>query len=345
MSKSNFNQAELFAHIHHGEKLDKLGDPLQKIEQCIDFSALAAEVERIVPRKENPQGGRPPYPTEIMVRILILKRLYNHSDEQMEYQLLDRISYKRFCHLENQSRIPDRTTIWLFENRLGENGAKAIFEGVNAHLLKQGFIARGGQIIDATLVSAPKQHFTRDEKKQIKEGSEPEDWKPAKRSQKDLDATWTKKHGKSHYGYKLSVNVDKKHKIIRDIETGTASTHDGDHFEEVIDPANTSKDVYADRGYPSKEREAWLKAKGYRNRIQRKGQRNKPLSKAQKRRNHTIAKIRARVEHVFASIAQMGGKSIRTIGQERANFAMTLMAACYNIKRLAYFHHAGIKAF
>ena len=103
--------------------------------------------------------------------------------------------------------------------------------------------------------------------------------------------------------------------------------------------------IFPSHFYPSKEREAWLKAKGYRNRIQRKGQRNKPLSEAQKRRNRTIAKTRARVEHVFASIAQMGGKSIRTIGQERANFGMTLMAACYNIKRLAYFHHAGIKAF
>ena len=218
-----------------------------------------------------------------------------------------------------------------------KSSAYPLFHRPSLRLFFCSFIVHPGKLIN--------HYFTRDEKKQIEEGSEPEDWKPAKRSQKDLDATWTKKHGKSHYGYKLSVNVDKKHKIIRDIETGTASTHDGDHFEEVIDPANTSKDVYADRGYPSKEREAWLKAKGYRNRIQRKGQRNKPLSEAQKRRNRTIAKTRVRVEHVFASIAQMGGKSIRTIDQERANFGMTLMAACYNIKRLAYFHHAGIKAF
>ena len=63
----------------------------------------------------------------------------------------------------------------------------------------------GGQIIDATLVPAPKQRFTRDDKKQLKEGAMPVDWNPAKRRQKDLDATWTKKHGKSHHGYKLSL--------------------------------------------------------------------------------------------------------------------------------------------
>ena len=65
----------------------------------------------------------------------------------------------------------------------------------------------------------------------------------------------------------LSVNVDKKHKIIRKIVTGTASTGDTCHFENVFDPANTSRDVYADRGYPSKAREAWLKREGYRSQI------------------------------------------------------------------------------
>jgi len=138
--------------------------------------------------------------------------------------------------------------------------------------------------------------------------------------------------------------VDKKHKFIRRIETGTASTHDSQHFDKVLDPQNTSRDVYADRGYPSEAREAWLKANGFRNRIQRKGARNKPLSECQQRRNQRIAKTRARVEHPFAAIVQMGGKLIRTIGQARASFAMTMMAACYNLKRLVYFQEAGIKA-
>lgn len=340
-------KTDLFADEHHRKKIDALGDPLVQIESYIDFAALAAEVDRIAPRPVSPQGGRPPYPTETMVRILVLKRLYNLSDEQMAYQLLDRMSYKRFCGLANASAIPDRTTVWTFDqpagrrtaeggfrvvecgeaaqNRIGEAGAKAIFDGVTAQLLKQGFIARGGQIIDATLVPAPQQHFTKGDKDMLKEGAMPADWSPAKRRQKDLDATWTKKHGKSHFGYKLSVNVGKRHKFIRRIVTDTASTHDSQHFEAIMDSANTSRDVYADRGYPSD-----------RNRIQRKGHRNRPLSEARQRHNHRIAKTRARVEHVFAAIEQMGGKLIRTIGQARANFAMTMMAACYNIKRLAY---------
>jgi len=231
------------------------------------------------------------------------------------------------------------------EHQLDASLAFAPRRTFSAQLLKKGFIARGGQIIDATLVPAPKQHTSRGEKALIEQGAMPAGWKPAKRRQKDLDATWTKKHGKSHFGYKLSINVDTKYKIIRRIETDTASTHDSQHFDNVFDAGNTSRDVYADRGYPSEAREAWLKEKGFRNQIQRKGKRNKPLSECQQRRNQRIAKTRARVEHVFGALEQMGGKLLRTIGQARASFAMTMMAACYNLKRLVYFRKAGIEAF
>jgi transposase len=193
-------KTDLFADEQHRKKIDTLGDPLTEIESHIDFVALAAEIDRVAPRPVSPQGGRPPYPTETMVRILVLKRLYNLSDEQMEYQLLDRMSYKRFCGLANATTIPDRTTVWAFENRIGEAGAKALFDGVTAQLLKKGFIARGGQIIDATLVPVPKQHNSRSEKELLEQNALPADWKPAKRRQKDIDATWTKKHGKSYFG-------------------------------------------------------------------------------------------------------------------------------------------------
>ncbi len=153
------------------------------------------------------------------------------------------------------------------QNRIGKTSARALFDGVTAQLLNNGFIARGGKIIDATLVPAPKQHNSRGEKELLDQGALPADWKPAKRHQKDIDATWRKKHGKSYFGYKLSINVDKKHESIRKIETDTASTHDSQHFDKFLDTHNTSRDVYADWGYPSEQREAWLKAHGFRNQI------------------------------------------------------------------------------
>ena len=113
-------------------------------------------MDRVALRVVSPMGGRPPYPTETMVHILVLKHLCNLSDEQMEYQLLDRLSYKRFCRLLNSVNIPDRTTVWTFEKRIGEASAQALWQEVTGQLLQKGFIARGGQIIDATLVPAPR---------------------------------------------------------------------------------------------------------------------------------------------------------------------------------------------
>jgi len=166
-------KTDLFASAHHREKIDQLGDPLLDIETHIDFSSLAAEVDVVAPRSVSTQGGRPPYPTETMVRILVLKRLYNLSDEQMEYQLQDRMSCQRFCGLEDAMNIPDRTIIWTFEQRIDETGAKALFDGVSTQLLKKGFIARGGQIIDASLILAPKQRNSRKENKLLKQKAVP----------------------------------------------------------------------------------------------------------------------------------------------------------------------------
>ena len=94
---------------------------------------------------------------------------------------------------------------------------KELFRQFDGHLARQGYIARGGQILDASIVPVSRNHNTRDENAAIKKGEVPEDWadKPAKRMQKDVDARWTKKHGKSHYGYKNHVNVDRMHKLVR----------------------------------------------------------------------------------------------------------------------------------
>ena len=133
------------------------------------------------------------------MRVLVLKRLYNLSDEQMEYQLLDRMSYQRFCLLQDSMNVPDRNTIWRFGERIGADGATALLQGVDEQLHRYGYIARGGQAIDATLVPAPRQYISKDEREQLKAG-EKTDWSDAKRRHKDTDATHTKKHGKSYFG-------------------------------------------------------------------------------------------------------------------------------------------------
>ncbi len=141
---------DLLADEGYAHKVDAIGDSLQKIEAVVDFAALAQAVEKIAPRQEQAQGGRPPYPAEVLVRVLVVKRLYGLSDEQAEFQLLDRRSFRRFIGLEHSRNIPDRTTIWNFDNRIGVDGVTAVFTELDRHIRAKGLEYRAGQIVDAT---------------------------------------------------------------------------------------------------------------------------------------------------------------------------------------------------
>lgn len=327
---------DLFANLTHTNKLDSLGDPLRDIDTLIDIKAISDAVEETLPQVDYSKGGRPPYPTETMIRILLIKRLYGLSDEQCEYQLVDRTSYKRFCQLEHAINIPDRTTIWNFQQTLGQQGVTALFNAIDAQIQQAGYIARCGQIVDATLIKAPVQRNSKQDNEIIKQGETPKDWSEPKRRQKDVDATWTKKHDKSYFGYKLSINIDNQNKIIRKFTTDTAKVHDSQAIDELIDKGNTSADFYADSGYAGAPIKDKITEHKLRNRIQNKGVKNKPLSACQKRRNKRLSKTRVRVEHPFAHMAHMGGKMIRVIGQARAQVQIGLMVCCYNLKRLVY---------
>jgi IS5 family transposase len=338
-------KSSLFADQEREAKLNKLGDALRVMEQHVDFAALAEEVDRATPRPGRERGGRPPYPTEAMLRVMLIQQLFNLSDEQMEFQLLDRLSFQRFVGLRASSQIPDRTTVWTFKERLIHAGAsESIFEAVNKQLSKHGYIARDGQMIDASIVQAPKQSLSKDEKLLVGDGAMPITWSPAMRRQKDTDARWTKKHGKSYFGYKVSANADKRDKLVRKIKVSTASDHDTLHFEDVLDPNNTNRDILADKGYVEGARENRLTKQGWRMHIQRKGTKDKPISEMQQRRNHRIAKTRARVEHVFAGLAPLGGKVVRSIGLPRAALQLNWKVAAYNLQRLVYLKEARIEA-
>jgi IS5 family transposase len=226
----------------------------------VDFEALAARIDVAAPRPSRAKGGRPPYPTVLMIKILALRQLYNLADDALEYQLLDRRSFLRFLDL-TESSIPDAKTIWLFRDRLAQAGVgNQVFEQVQQQLLAPGYLARCSQIVDASLVQAPVQRNKREEAEAVKDGTMPLNWKPHRRAQQDVDAKWTRKHGKNHFGYKLHASVDKRCKLIRKIAVTHAAVADTNVLEELLDPGNTSRDVYTDCGYLSIERDTPVEA-------------------------------------------------------------------------------------
>ena len=321
--------------------LSAKGDPLEAIDRLVPWESFRADIEAVVltpDEMRKSSAGRKPLDAIVMFRMLVLQALNNLSDEQVEYQVRDRLSFTRFLRLGIEDSIPDGTTLWLFRETLAKAGLiEKLFERFGQHLEAKGYIARGGQMVDATIVPVPKQRNSRDENEDVKAGKTPRAWKkdPSKNRQKDKDARWTKKHGKSFYGYKNHVNADARHKLVRQYDVTDASVHDSQKFDGLLNKTNTSADVYADSAYRSAETEAKLRVRGLRSRIHQRASRNHPLSKAQENANRKKSRIRARVEHVFgAQQTSPGGRIVRTIGIARAKAKIGLQNLAYNIRRL-----------
>lgn len=318
--------------------IDKNGDPLIALNKMVNWEFFRSILERVYEKERKSPAGRKPHDVVMMFKVLVLQSLYNLSDDSVEFQIQDRLSFMRFLGLTLANRVPDAKTVWLFRQRLIEHDLiEELFCLFNEVLERNGFAARKGQIIDASIVAAPRQRNSRDENEKIKNGEEIEGWSDEKARQKDVDARWTQKNNVNHYGYKNHISVDVKHKFIRRFSVTDASVHDSQVFDELLDPENSSRDVWADSAYRSAERLQSLAEQGYREHVQRKGRRNHTLTSHEKQGNHTRAKTRARVEHIFGvqSMRAGGNLVIRTIGLVRARAKIGLRNLAYNLSRYA----------
>ncbi|NLN40037.1 MAG: IS5 family transposase [Smithella sp.] len=328
-------QTGLFDWQTRFEQLNNGGDPLVKLNAVVNWELFRNDLQQVREKARKSNAGRKPFDVVLMFKVLILQSLYNLSDDAIEFQIRDRLSFMRFLNLTLGDVVPDAKTIWLFREQLTEaEMIKPLFDRFDAFLRKNGFSARKGQIVDASIVPAPRQRNSRDENKQIKDGQVPDDWSDSKRRQKDTDARWTKKNGKNYFGYKNHIQVDAKNKLIREYAVTEASTHDSQVFEELLDEDNSSRDVWADSAYRSKDALDKLEQEGFREHLQRKGCRHKKLTEREKCGNHTRAKVRSRVEHIFGVQAQRAGSLIlRAIGLTRATAKIGLRNLAYNIDR------------
>ena len=279
-----------------------------------------------------------------MFKVLVLQQLNNLSDDRIEYQIRDRLSFMRFLGLALEDRVPDAKTVWLFRETLKQQGAgEGLFKRFDEQLAAKGLVAKGGQMIDATFVEVPKIRNSREDNARIKAGELPEGWDkedPATvhmRCQKDTDARWTKKNQETHFGYKNHINADAKNKLIRAYAVTPASVHDSQVFDELLDHSSDEdgkkRAAYADSAYRSKEQEERLQANAIESQVCEKGTRGKPLTEEQKATNRVKSKIRVRVEHVFGAQAQMGEHLVRTIGMARARVKIAIMNLAYNMRR------------
>ncbi|MCZ8280282.1 MAG: IS5 family transposase, partial [Acetobacteraceae bacterium] len=319
------------------KRLSDLGDQLEAFARAVDFEIFRAELAKALAYSDGLQGGRPPFDPVMMFKVLVIQAANSLSDERTEFLISDRLSFMRFLGLGLSDRVPDARTIWLFREKLTKAGAiQALFNRFDAALRASGYIAMGGQIVDASLIAAPKQRNSEDEKNDLKEGRIPEDWKakPAKLRQKDRDARWTVKFSKAKerpdgskppvdiaiptFGYQNHISIDRRFGFIRKWQATDAAAYEGARLREgLLDKTNTAGSVWADTAYRSKANEAFMDENGFVSRVHRKKPKGRPMPRQTAIANGRKSKIRSHVEHVFAEQKSRMGLVVRTIGIAR----------------------------
>jgi IS5 family transposase len=337
-------------------RLSDLGDQLEAYGRVVDFEAFRPELDGALAYSSGAHGGRPPYDPVMMLKVLVIQTANTLSDERTEFLINDRLSFMRFLGLGLGDRIPDARTIWLFRERLTKAGAiKALFERFDRMLREAGYIAMSGQIVDSSLVAAPKQRNTKEEKDEIKAGRIPKAWKdrPARLRQKDRDARWTVKFSRAKqredgtvppvdiaiptFGYQNHISIDREHGLIRQWLASDAAAHEGARLRQgLLDRTNTSRRVWADSAYRSAANEVFMHRQGFVSLVHRRKPKNRPMPEATRRANNGKSSVRSRVEHVFGEQKSRMGLFIRTIGIARATTKIGLANIVYNMKRLMF---------
>ena len=268
-------QAGLFGLSDQLKRLSDCGDPLETMSRVVDFEVFRPALDKALAYGDGAQGGRPPYDPVAMFKALILAAQNTVSDARMEFLIRDRLSWLRFLGFDLGAPTPDENTIRLFREKLTRAGAiDALFAAFDRQLRDRGYLSMGGQIVDATLVAAPKQRNTAAEKDAIKAGkSAAEIWPEnlAKASQKDTDARWTLKFAKARalpdgrpgidiaipsFGYKSSIAICRRYGFIRRGKVTDGARFDGRMLRDVVTSDNTASDVWADTAYRSRSNEA-----------------------------------------------------------------------------------------
>ena len=313
-------QSGFFDVDHRMKRLSDLGDQLEAFGSAVDFEIFRGDLVLALAYSENGQGGQPPFDPVMMFKILVIQAANNLSDERTEFLINDRLSFMRFLGLGLSDRVPDARTIWLFREKLTKAEAiKTLFARFDAALRVAGYIAMSGQIVDASLIAAPRQRNTQAEKRAIKEGRIPEDWKdkPAKLRQKDRDARWTVKFTRA----KPKRTAQRHRSIwrsrssgIKTISRSTAASASFANGRQPMRPPTRAPGCVKDCSIRPIRRVASGPIPPIGRRRMRRSWRSTAspaaftarsprgaLCRAIRRANNAKSKIRARVEHVFAA--------------------------------------------
>ena len=314
----------------------------QQMDTLLDWKAIERTINRYDKRGQGIAGNLA-YPGLVLFKMSLLGIWYDLSDRALEERVNDSISFSRFCGLSLEDPVPDHSIVSRFRTMLTYEGAwDQLLAEVNRQLESHKLLVKTGVLVDASITSTPR----KPKGKAVLEPEEPENDAPETgetelRFQRvykpgvDLEASWTKKAGKIHYGYKKHHATDTNGLVLA-VETTAANAHDLTAFEKLVfdsSPPKRSR-IYADKGYFGKKQRELLPTMKLKSGIQDRAVRGRKLTRRQIERNKLISKVRYAVERTFGSQKRwFGAGATRYVGLARTHTQHVLEAICYNLKR------------
>ncbi len=292
---------------------------LAKLETVIDWAPL----EVLCKPLRRGEHGRPPYAPLALLKALYLQAMYDLSDPGLEEALLDRLSFRRFCGFGLADRTPDETTILRFRHDAAEAGVlRACFEEITRQLEQRGLMVKKGSLLDATLVASALRPPPASAGLGACNAAEP-------------GASWTRKAGRSVFGYKVHVGVDQGSGLVRRVVVTGAETYESEAADDLI--CGDERAVYADKAYPQAARRQRLRAAGIKDRIMhRRHKSQRALPRHRQRWNDLVARARAAVENIFSQLKRIYGRSrmrCHTLARNTAD--ILAIVSVLNLKRAA----------
>lgn len=289
-------------------------------------------------KKGNSATGKPAYDGVLLFKACLLQTWYGLSDYEVEDRINDSISFSAFCGMPIDQVSPDHSTLSRFRTLMTkENAFEKLFKEVNRQLEVHQIIVKTGAIVDASVIDSPLKPKGRANYKVTVDREDAEETKVEKEysSSVDTDASWLKKRGKLHFGYKKHHVTDLEGLVIG-VLTTKASLNEISNLEEVLATADLPINIplKADKGYQSKKNEELLKAKKLKNHILKKAVKGKPLTEWELKFNKLVGKTRFKVERTFGGIKRwFSGGVARYRGKEKMHTQNLMEALCYNLYR------------
>lgn len=315
MSRRDYSQRTFADTLIEGRSRRRMRiERLERIDGLLDWDRIDGLLDAINAAK---RGGRG-YPPLAMLKALLLAQWHDLSDPGLEDALADRLSFRRFCGFPLDEETPDETSFVRFRARLRALGLyEKLFAEVNRQLEAKGLMVKTGTLVDATIIEAR---------------AKPPRFKEGEVSVVDPDAGFTKKHGRTYFGYKLHVGVDAGSDLIRALETSSADLHDGEAFGALV--IGDEGKVYGDKAYGSQKNRDFLSRMGIADALMYKAVRNKPLKPWQEWFNKAVSTVRSGVERVFGTgKTGYGLGKTRYFGEARVAGDCHAFAIAYNLRR------------